>query len=253
MKTEHYNELEKKFYLGETTPEEEQFLKEQDNDGIFSILKEEKKETMDWDFDDFLAQAETINTEETKEATIIPLANIQKKKNYQQYTWIAASLVLLFGAYIAWNSHNTDINTQDQTIAKEISNQKEIFEQENNIAAKEEEQNIVENNNKEVSTKNTDIKPENTMAETDVLDEILPKKGRIKKQSKPIYTSTQTNTKKETTTVLEYQPNYVIINGQKITDEKEALEVTKYSMQMLSNKVSKTIANTVTLDHSTDY
>lgn len=246
MKTEHYKNLEKKFFVGETTQEEEKFLKDQDNEGLFHILKEEKQETMEWNFEDFLNKTQ----EKPKETPIIPLTSIGKKKNnFRSYSWIAASLVLMFGTYITWNQlNNDDIKTADERIAQEINRQQDLFNEENNIVSNKED----EDDKQPIEEQKPTNKTEENIADIDVLEEILPKKGRIQKKSKPKYTSINQN-HQETTTIPEYQPNYVIINGQKITDENEAIEVTKYSMQLLSNKVSKTIANTVTLDNSSDY
>ena len=41
-----------------------------------------------------------------------------------------------------------------------------------------------------------------------------------------------------------YESNYVIINGQKIENEQEAIDLAKYSLQILSENVSKTVAHT---------
>ena len=55
MKPNKYKNIEDKFYRGETTLEEELWLKKHSDEPLFDALKEEKDETMDWDFEDFLA------------------------------------------------------------------------------------------------------------------------------------------------------------------------------------------------------
>ena len=81
----------------------------------------------------------------------------------------------------------------------------------------------------------------------DVIEKILPKRGRIKRQARPQFVDNSTPEKSATGKTAqnpEYQSNYVIINGQKIENEQEAIDLTKYSFRILSENVSKTVAST---------
>ena len=49
-----------------------------------------------------------------------------------------------------------------------------------------------------------------------------------------------------------YESSYVIINGQKIENEQEAIDLTKYSFRILSENVSKTVAQTEVLNSFTN-
>ncbi|MDO5616505.1 MAG: hypothetical protein Q4G16_09955, partial [Cruoricaptor ignavus] len=78
-----------------------------------------------------------------------------------------------------------------------------------------------------------------------MMNKILPKRGRIKKQTRERYTQNETKKiEQETKKTSEYQEGFVIINGQKIENEKEAIDVTRYSLQLLSEKVTQTVAKT---------
>ena len=66
MKTDRYKDWESKFFEGEElTPEEDLFLKNESDNPYFSFLKEEKKEKLDLNFEDFLKK--------TEEPKIIPM------------------------------------------------------------------------------------------------------------------------------------------------------------------------------------
>ncbi len=245
MKTEQYKNLEKKYFSGESSQEEEKFLKNQDEDGLFHVLKNEKKETMDWDFDDFLSKIEDKN----EQTPIIPLQI--KKKTTQKFWWAAAAVAVLLGVYFGNNAlQNNNINHQEENIAQEVIKQKNDFNDENAVAVNDEIDSItIKNDHSQIDSTHT-----KKIAEQDVLDKILPTKGRIKKQGKKKYVyNDNIAPKTNNNPVSEYQSNYVIINGHKVTSEKEAIEITKYSFQVITDKVSKTIANTATLDYSSDY
>src|SRR5690606_38481502 len=82
--------------------------------------------------------------------------------------------------------------------------------------------------------------------EVDIMEKILPRRGRIRKDLKPRFAtiSSEISEHKNNTEKPEYHSNYVIINGQKIENEQEAIDLTKYSFRILSENVSKTVAQT---------
>ena len=188
---------------------------------IFQEIREEK---MNWNFDDFLAKTE----EKPQDAKIVPL----HKKSSKQWIYIAASIVLVFGLVLFFNNDKT--TSPNDTIASAIEKQKnngefaQVYPETNNISVTQD------------STKTI----EKLTEKEDVVEKILPKKGRLKKTFRPRYVKLETQKNLEKTKTQEYNPNYVIINGHKIESEKEAIDVTKYSFHILSEKVSQTVAST---------
>lgn len=188
------------------------------------IFQEMKEEKMNWNFDDFLAKTE----EKPQDAKIVPL----HKKSSKQWMYIAASMVLVFGLVLFFNNDKT--TSPNDTIASAIEKQKnngefaQVYPETDNISVTQD------------STKTI----EKLTEKEDVVEKILPKKGRLKKTFRPRYVKLETQKNLEKTKTQEYNPNYVIINGHKIESEKEAIDVTKYSFHILSEKVSQTVAST---------
>jgi hypothetical protein len=81
------------------------------------------------------------------------------------------------------------------------------------------------------------------VAEKDVMDEILPKRGRLKKETRPRYVSNASNSKNLSDSASSYNDSYVIVNGKRISSEKEAIDVAKYSFMKLGNEFKKTVAS----------
>ena len=204
---------------------------------IFQELREEK---MNWDFEDFLAEAEkdenSIKTPEKKSAS------------FPKVYWMVASVVLLasLGVFINY-SNEQNIDEQDQFVKTEIIKNKENFNSENGYAALQQNDSIKTDSLKKDAEVSTDA---------NVLDKILPKRGRIKRNSRPVYVHNSTPEKsaeKPVETTPDYESNYVIINGQKIENEQEAIDVAKYSFRILSDNVTKTVAQTDVLNNYHDY
>jgi hypothetical protein len=85
---------------------------------------------------------------------------------------------------------------------------------------------------------------ENPVAEKDYLDEILPKRGRLKKERKPKYVYNSSKASDSTG----YKDSYVIVNGKRIENVEEAINVTKYSFQIFANNVSEKLAKPTVVD-----
>lgn len=201
---------------------------------IFQGLKEER---MNWDFEDFLQKAEG-NDISADEAPIIPIQG--KKPSLPKWFWMAASAVILlsFGFLFNYNQ-NGEVVDQAKLVENEIQKQKNDFINENH------------NPNSQVAVHITDsvsgpkqdsIFVENSIAEKDVLDEILSKKSRIKKESKPRYvynSGLKNQTLKDSTG---YKDSYVIVNGKRIDNMEEAINITKYSFQVVANNVNQALA-----------
>lgn len=202
---------------------------------VFQSLKEEK---MNWDFEDFLKKTEGKNDEvSSNEIPVIPIE--AKKPSFPKWFWMAASVVLLFGLGFIFNYNQTDaVNNQAKLVENEIQKQKTDFINENH---NHDSQVAVHTIDSASGAKKDSIFIENSIAEKDVLDEILSKKSRIKKESKPRYVyNSQSNLSQKDSTG--YKDSYVIVNGKRIESMEEAINVTKYSFQVVANNVNQALA-----------
>lgn len=199
-------------------------------DKIFNELKEEK---MNWDFEDFLAKAE-------EKEEIIPLKPKSSGGSISKFYWMAASLVLLIsvGAFFKFNETKS-IEDQDVFVKNEILKHKNEFGNGNEIVANHinDSLNIVSDSLVSDSVSSRDA--------ADMVEKILPKRGRIKRETRPqfVQNSPEKSAKKQEVKNNDYNSNYVIINGQRIENEQEAIDLTKYSFRILSENVSKTVAS----------
>ena len=235
MNTEQYHKLLQKFYDGETTVSEEKLLKESEYLSTeellyFETLKIEKSEKSSLDFNQFLALADKENSS----------APVQKSSNFK-WVWLAASLILIFsiGAFWLNNSKNEQTKARSQKMVAA-----EVYQHEKTQ--------IMQENAYEPVVEKAKPKVKKIAKSDDVLDDILPKKSRMKKRIRTRYVD---NSKPEITNKKsEYESSYVIINGHKITNEKDAIDVTKYSFQILANNVNHTVEqadvlNTLNMDN----
>lgn len=208
---------------------------------VFQNLKEEK---MDWDFEDFLKKAEGKDDEvQNSETPIIPI-DTKIKPSFPKWFWMAASLVLLLSIGFIFNYNtNSDLADQSKMVENQIKNQKNDFIEENNDHQVQVAVNQV--NDSISGAKKDSIFQENTVAEKDVLDEILPKRGRLKKERKPKYVYNSSKISKDSTG---YKDSYVIVNGKRIENVEEAINVTKYSFQIFANNVSEKLAKPTVVD-----
>jgi hypothetical protein len=212
-------------------------------DEVFRNLKEEK---MEWDFEDFLKQAEgKEHAKDNSEAPVIPINN-KNKPAFPKWFWMAASTVVLLIIGFIFN-YNTHQSVQDQALMVEnqIKREKNNFIEENN----EQQAQVAVNH---VSDSVAGIKQDsvfqgNTLAEKDYLDEILPKRGRLKKERKPRYVD-NSSYRKAAKDSTGYKDSYVIVNGKRIENVEEAINVTKYSFQIFANNVSEKLAKPTVVD-----
>ena len=210
-------------------------------DEVFQHLKEEK---MDWDFDDFLKKEEDKDgVEKNDEARIIPIDS-KNKPAFPKWFWMAASAVLLLSIGFVFNYNHQSIKDQAQMVENQIKQQKNNFIEENN----EQQVQVAVNHVSDsvAGARKDSLFQENTMAEKDYLDEILPKRGRLKKERKPRYVDNSSYGKAADSTG--YQDSYVIVNGKRIENVEEAINVTKYSFQIFANNVSEKLAKPTVVD-----
>jgi hypothetical protein len=208
-------------------------------DEIFRDIKEEK---MDWSFEDFLQTAEGVEPEQNT-APVIPLQE-KKKPSFPKWFWMAASVMLIFSIGLFFNYNNsgtTDAQDQEKLVKDEILKQKSGFMEENN----DHQEQVAVNHTDSISgVKKDSVFQENQVAEKDVMDEILPKRGRLKKERKPRYVDNSSFPNKNLNdSAVAYNDSYVIVNGKRISSEKEALDVTRYSFMKLGSEFKKTVAS----------
>jgi len=211
-------------------------------DEIFREIKEEK---MDWSFEDFLQKAEGgAGDSETNEASVIPLQ--KNKPSFPKWFWMAAGLVLLFSIGFFFNDYRTGVIEREKLVKDEVLKQKSEFIEENN----DHQEQVAVNHTDSISGARKDsIFQENSVAEKDVLDEILPKRGRLKKEIKPKFVSNSSfKNNKALKDSTGYKDSYVIVNGKRIDNVDEAINVTKYSFQIFANNVSEKLAQPTVVD-----
>ncbi len=209
-------------------------------DEIFQNLKEEK---MNWDFNDFLKKTEEKNDEVQENITPIVPIDTKTKPSFPKWFWMAASVVLLLSVGLIFNyTHNSNVENQAQLVENQIKKQKDNFIEEN---SEHTEQVTVSLPNDSVSgAKKDSVFHEIPVAEKDYLDEILPKRGRLKKERKPKYVYNSSKASDSTG----YKDSYVIVNGKRIENVEEAINVTKYSFQIFANNVSEKLAKPTVVD-----
>ena len=212
---------------------------DQYQDKYTQVLKDLKEEKMDWNFEDFLQKAESVD----HEAEIIPITKV--KPSFPKWFWMAASVVIIFSIGLIFNyTQKDDVNNQSKLVENEIQKQKSDFINENH---EHQTQVAVLNNDSISGAKKDSIFEENTLAETDVLDKILSKRSRIKKETKPRYVQNSDIKNIKDSTV--YRGSYVIVNGKRIDNMEEAINVTKYSLQVVANNVNQALEQPKVMDN----
>ncbi|WP_174567027.1 hypothetical protein [Chryseobacterium joostei] len=218
--------------------------KDQLQDKYNEVFRDIKEEKMDWSFEDFLQKAEGAEPEENK-TPIIPLEET-KKPSFPKWFWMAASVMLVFGiGFFLKNNSGTVGQDQESMVKNEVLKQKSGFIEENN---NHNEQVAVNHTDSISGTKKDSIFHENNVAEKDVMDEILPKRGRLKREKKPRYADNSPFKNKTSKDSTGYENSYVIVNGKRIDNVEEAINVTKYSFQIFANNVSEKLAQPTVVD-----
>jgi len=214
--------------------------KDQYQDKYTEVFKDLKEEKMNWDFEDFLQKAENSARDE---ADVMPIS--KAKPSFPKWFWMAASIVLLVSAGFIFNlDQNGNVEDQAQLVENEIQKQKSDFIKENH---EHQTQVAVLSSDSISGEKKDSIFQEVSLAEVDVLDKILSKKSRIKKETKPRYVNnTGVQNIKDSTG---YRDSYVIVNGKRIDNVEEAINVTKYSFQVVANNMNQALAQPKVMDN----
>lgn len=143
---------------------------------------------MDWDFEDFLKKAEGKDEVKDNNGTPIIPIDSKNKPSIPKWFWMAASVVVLLSIGFIFNYNNKNIEDQAQLVENQIKLQKNNFIEEN---SEHQAQVAVNHVSDSVSgAKKDSVFQENTVAEKDYLDEILPKEeGLKKKESHDMFTT----------------------------------------------------------------
>lgn len=220
----------------------------EEHDQYKETTRKLKQEKMDWDFEDFLEKTKTENPH--RETPHPRLGN--NSRNF----WLAASVVILLAVgFVLKFGNSSTAADKDLLVKTEIMKEKNRLQQESQFALNK----VVADSAK---VKSDSLAADSATAlepvrESDIMDQILPRRGRIRKETRPRFAANDKALKTETKNTkndIDYQSTYVIINGQKIESEQEAIDLTKYSFRILSENVSKTVAQTDVLqNYNNDY
>ena len=217
---------------------------EQFQDKYEEVLQEMKKEKMNWDFDDFIQKTEQEVSE--KQTPVFPIGGT-KKPRFPKIFWMAASIALIAGLVFGIQKLNSNevVEAQNAIVQAKIKAQKDTILNESNMAYQDVQDSLQIRNQSVMrdSLANEVSNPDK------VMNQITPQKGRIQKAKKERIAYESPSSKPS---APEYESNYVIVNGHKIRNEEEAINVTKYSFQVLSDNVKKTIASSVVQERPND-
>ena len=182
---------------------------------IFQELKEEK---MDWDFEDFLEKAEKNSADEK----IVP---IQKKGggSNTQWFWMAASVALLFGLGMFFRNTPEKNNVEPSIVSRNTSSVK-----------KDVSKSVVENVGTVSVTRKIDV------------EAAKKKKSRYRNNAQYLAKNSVKHHHKSAQNeeeIIEYNPNFVIINGKPVATEEEAINYTKTALDMLGGNINSALEN----------
>lgn len=190
-----------------------------------------RKESMHWEFEEFLSQVEESSTkaESTRKSS-------KNKIIALSFTVAAAAMALLVSTLVLNESAPVTPQLAKSQEEGSIPMQKEVL-------------------NSDLSSDSVKVRNSSAVSiEPEVLmEKILPKRGRIKRQMPPTLVQRET-TKPKSDVVATVNADLakgevstqalVTINGQEVKNQQEALELTHYSLRVLSENVNRTVSST---------
>ncbi|MEC5395727.1 hypothetical protein [Bergeyella sp. RCAD1439] len=197
--------------------------KEQLQDKYDDVFRDLKGEKMDWDFDAFLREAENLQSEVGEKPF--------RKRSLRWWYGVAAGLVLAVGLGVMLMLSEAGQPGMDTRLV-----QKRVLEHgASGIVGGE----MAKVQDSLLSVQDSLVRSISSDQEAEaVMNKILPKRHRLKKTKKQHYASREPRKEKN----KGYEGEFVMVNGYEIKDEKEAVEVVKYSLHLFSDKVSQTVA-----------
>lgn len=215
MKNENYYELLAKFYAGTATDAEIILLKNagmDETDELYAAaLSDERKETMDWTFEDMM--------KEMPETKIIPLS--PKRSLMKRILAVAAVVAAIVIAVIFWP------NSQPSA----------------EFAALPPAQNKVYTNKNLAQTKPAEDVT-GTVKRSTIQQASTPDKSVLevkKKRATRARKNISLIPDKNETESMDIQDYLVIVNGKSITNEQDAVAITRASLGMFSRNLSSTM------------
>ena len=214
MKSENYDELLKKFYAGTATANEISLLKKAgmcESDELYAAaISEDRNQTMDWSFEDLIKQMPV--------AKLIPLT--RNKVSLNRMVAAAAAIAAILITVILLFTAKPYPELADKVYVEKKAD----------------------------SNKTLTYKAPAAFIATTTEDKNVPKKQRSSK-SKSASTVKQNQTlmskknilKKPNSEAEVLQDYLVIVNGKPITNEQDAIDITRASLAMFSRNLSSTM------------
>ena len=191
--------------------------KDKFQDKYQEIFQEIKEEKMDWGFEDFLQKVEKKPADEK----IVP---IQKKGGGNtKWFWMAASVVLFLGLGVFFRNTTEEPKIEPSIVSTSTSSVK-----------KEASKSVKENVESVSVTRKIDVEP------------AKKKKSRYKNNAQYLAKNSVKHHHKSAQNdneVIEYNPNFVIINGKPVGTEEEAINYTKTALDMLGGNINSALEN----------
>lgn len=212
------------------------------HDPYNKAIEKMRSDSMDWNFQEFLEEVES-NTE------VVPLESKKRAFSIRPMYGIAASLALVVAVAIGYfitTNESKEVQMANQGHSQKVKDQPALATEDNNdleaIKSSTERESFLN------SSESSDEPQIAGKSAEEQVSELLPTRGRMKRTPKERYVSNGLQQSKEKEKLLPveskkpYDESYVIINGQKITSEKEAKDITTYSLRVLSEQMNNTIA-----------
>ena len=214
MKSENYDELLNKFYAGTATATEISLLKNADmcetDEFYAAALADERNQTMDWTFEDLI--------NEVPEAKLIPLT--RNKVSLNRMIAAAAAVAAIVMAVTFWPTAKPYTELADKVpVDKKVdSNKISTYDTPTELTAI-----TVEEKNVTKKQRSTESKSAST----------------VKQKQKPMSKKTILKNPNSEAEVL--QDYLVLVNGKPITNEQDAIDITRASLAMFSRNLSSTM------------
>lgn len=217
MKSGNYNELLDKFYTGTASAEEISLLQLEgrlnEQDALYAeTLKAERAQKMDWEFEDFM------NDIPSEKIIAFPARSVWVKRILSAAAMVAVMII----AYVFWPQPATNKMASIPASNKMVDSNKEI------IGGAVLPANEIKDTAEATEKINTASKKNTDYAVT------TPKKGPLQKSVRPA-------DKKDADKNGNLQDYLVIVNGKPITNEADAVAITRESLGMVSRKLTLTV------------
>lgn len=174
------------------------------------IFQEMKEEKMDWNFEDFLQKTE----ESSSDKKIVP---IQKSSGNTKWFWMAASVVVIFGLGMFFKSNFENPQIQPRIVKNNVQH-----EVKPPIS-------VVQNGDNVSLTRKINVEP------------ARKKKSKYRNNAQYLAqnsTKNHHNIAKNDDENIEYNPNFVIINGKPVATEEDAIKYTKSAINLFGGNIN---------------